>query len=93
MITKSRKTEIIKDNAKNEKDTGSTQVQVALLTDRISSLTEHLKIHKKDNHSRYGLFLMINRRRKLLKYLFRKNSDEYDALISKLGIRSTVSRG
>lgn len=90
MITKVEKSQIVKDNARHEKDTGSTEVQVALLSDRISNLTEHLKIHKKDHHSRRGLFLMINKRRRLLKYLFKSDSDRYDSLISKLGIRSTV---
>ena len=90
MITKVEKSQIVKDNARHEKDTGSTEIQVALLSDRISNLTEHLKIHKKDHHSRRGLFLMINKRRRLLKYLFKYDSDRYDSLISKLGIRSTV---
>lgn len=93
MMTKSEKTAIIKENARNEHDTGSTEVQVSLLTNRIASLTEHLKIHKKDHHSRYGLFLMINKRRKLLKYLFRSNIARYDSLVAKLGIRSNIARG
>ena len=93
MESKLEKSKVIKENEKNEKDTGSTEVQVALITDRIAKLTEHLKIHKKDHHSRRGLFMMINQRRKLLKYLFRSDSGRYDALIAKLGIRSIVARG
>ena len=93
MESKLEKSKIIKENARHEKDTGSTEVQVALITDRIAKLTEHLKIHKKDHHSRRGLFMMINQRRKLLKYLFRSDSGRYDALIAELGIRSIVARG
>ena len=93
MESKLEKSKVIKENARHEKDTGSTEVQVALITDRIAKLTEHLKIHKKDHHSRRGLFMMINQRRKLLKYLLRSDSGRYDALIAKLGIRSIVARG
>ena len=93
MESKLEKLEVIKENARHEKDTGSTEVQVALITDRIAKLTEHLKIHKKDHHSRRGLFIMINHRRKLLKYLFRSDFDRYNNLIAKLGIRSIVARG
>jgi small subunit ribosomal protein S15 len=93
MESKLEKSKVIKENARHEKDTGSTEVQVALITDRIAKLTEHLKVHKKDHHSRRGLFMMINQRRKLLKYLFRSDSGRYDALIVKLGIRSIVARG
>jgi len=93
MISKLKKAEIIKENARSENDTGSAEVQVALLTARISSLTEHLKVNKKDHHSRYGLFKMINHRRKLLKYLFKSSVARYDTLILKLGIRSNIARG
>ncbi len=93
MGKKLEKSQIIKENARHEKDTGSTEVQVALITNRIAKLTDHLKIHDKDHHSRRGLFIMINKRRRLLKYLFRSNSDRYVALIAKLGIRSIVARG
>ena len=68
-------------------DTGSSQVQIALLTQRINELTEHFKVHKKDNHSRKGLLKMVSRRRKLLDYLKRKNIDQYHEIIQKLGLR------
>ena len=81
------KKEIVKDFGKNSTDTGSTEVQVALLTKKINELSEHFKIHKKDHHSRRGLLGMINNRRKLLKYLKGKNEEGYQALIKKLGLR------
>ena len=81
------KKEIVKDFGKNDKNTGSTEVQVALLTKKINYLSEHFKIHKKDHHSRRGLLGMINNRRKLLKYLKGKNEEEYQSLIKKLGLR------
>ena len=81
------KKEIVKDFGKNNTDTGSTEVQVALLTKKINELSEHFKIHKKDHHSRRGLLGMINNRRKLLKYLKGKNEEGYQALIKKLGLR------
>ena len=81
------KKEIVKDFGKKDKDTGSTEVQVALLTKKITELSEHFKIHKKDHHSRRGLLGMINNRRKLLKYLKGKNEEGYQALIKKLGLR------
>ena len=81
------KKDIIKDFGKKDKDTGSTEVQVALLTRKISELSEHFKIHKKDHHSRRGLLGMINNRRKLLKYLKEKNEEGYLSLIKKLGLR------
>ena len=86
-ITAERKTEVIKDNARQEGDTGSPEVQVAILTDRINTLTEHFKAHHKDNHSRRGLLMMVNKRRSLLDYLKRKDVDRYNALIQKLGLR------
>ena len=82
-----QKKEIIKDFGKNNTDTGSTEVQVALLTKKINELSEHFKIHKKDHHSRRGLLGMINNRRKLLKYLKGKNEKGYQELIKKLGLR------
>ena len=81
------KKEIVKDFGKNDTDTGSTEVQVALLTKKINELSEHFKIHKKDHHSRRGLLGMINNRRKLLKYLKVKNEEGYQELIKKLGLR------
>ena len=81
------KKEIVKDFGKNITDTGSTEVQVALLTKKINELSEHFKIHKKDHHSRRGLLGMINNRRKLLKYLKGKNEEGYFSLIKKLGLR------
>ena len=81
------KKEIVKDFGKNSTDTGSTEVQVALLTKKINELSEHFKIHKKDHHSKRGLLGMINNRRKLLKYLKGKNAEGYQELIKKLGLR------
>lgn len=87
MLLKDEKTQVITDNRIHETDTGSPEVQVAILTKRINQLTEHLKVHKKDNHSRRGLFKMIGTRRSLLDYLQRKDVERYRALIAKLGIR------
>ena len=78
---------IIEDNKRGDADTGSPEVQVALLTARIVHLTEHFKTHKQDHHSRRGLLMMVNRRRSLLDYLHRKDSARYKALIEKLGLR------
>ena len=78
---------IIADNARVANDTGSPEVQVALLTARIEQLTEHFKQHKKDHHSRRGLLQLVNRRRSLLDYLKRKDNERYKALIEKLGLR------
>ena len=86
-ISADRKAEVIKDNARAATDTGSPEVQVAILTDRINTLTEHFKAHHKDNHSRRGLLMMVNKRRSLLDYLKRKDADRYTALIAKLGLR------
>ncbi|MFA7440878.1 MAG: 30S ribosomal protein S15 [Sphingomonadaceae bacterium] len=86
-ITAERKTALIADNARTEGDTGSPEVQVAILTERISNLTEHFKTHAKDNHSRRGLLMLVNKRRALLDYLKRKDLGRYQALISKLGLR------
>ena len=81
------KEKIVNDYKTHNSDTGSSQVQIALLTQRINELTEHFKVHKKDNHSRRGLLKMVSRRRKLLDYLKRKNINEYHTIIEKLGIR------
>ncbi|QJU58956.1 30S ribosomal protein S15 [Sphingomonas sp. AP4-R1] len=86
-ITAARKAEIIKDNAQVEGDTGSPEVQIAILTERITNLTEHFKTHAKDNHSRRGLLMMVNNRRSLLDYLKKKDANRYSALIAKLGLR------
>jgi small subunit ribosomal protein S15 len=86
-VTAEKKQEIIKDNARQANDTGSPEVQVAILTSRINTLTEHFKEHHKDNHSRRGLLMMVNKRRSLLDYLKRKDVDRYNALIAKLGLR------
>ena len=79
--------DIISKHGQHAKDSGSPEVQIALLTDRINSLTEHLKSHVKDHHSRRGLLRMVSQRRKLLDYLNRKNAERYAALIAKLGLR------
>ena len=86
-VTAERKQEIIKDNAQSSGDTGSPEVQVAILTERITNLTEHFKVHAKDNHSRRGLLMLVNKRRSLLDYLKKKDSARYTALIAKLGLR------
>ncbi len=86
-ITAERKTEVIKDNRKADNDTGSPEVQVAILTERINNLSKHMETNKKDFSSRRGLLAMVARRRKLLDYLIRTNNDSYKALIAKLGIR------
>ena len=86
-ITADRKAELIKSYAQAEGDTGSPEVQVAILTERIRNLTEHFKDHHKDNHSRRGLIMMVNKRRTLLAYLKKKDVERYNALIQKLGLR------
>ena len=86
-ITPELKEQLIKEHARAEGDTGSPEVQVAILTSRIKTLTEHFKTHAKDNHSRRGLLMMVNKRRSLLDYLKRKDVDRYNALIQKLGLR------
>ncbi len=78
---------VIEDNKRADNDTGSPEVQVALITARIEMLSGHFKTHKKDHHSRRGLLMMVNRRRSLLDYLHRKDADRYKALIQKLGLR------
>ena len=87
MITKEKKTAIITEYATKEGDTGSPEVQVAILTARINELNEHLQSHKKDFHSRRGLLKMVGRRRNLLAYLQRKDVERYRAIITKLGLR------
>nr|WP_200866663.1 MULTISPECIES: 30S ribosomal protein S15 [Thermoanaerobacterium] len=87
MLNKERKNEIIAQNRIHEKDTGSPEVQIALLTERINSLNEHLKVHKKDHHSRRGLLKMVGQRRGLLNYLMKKDMDRYRAIIEKLDLR------
>ena len=86
-VTAEKKQEIIKDNARDKDDTGSPEVQVAILTERIRNLTEHFKGHHKDNHSRRGLLMMVNKRRTLLAYLKKIDVERYNALIQKLGLR------
>ena len=86
-MTKERKQEIINTDKREENDTGSPEVQIALLTERINELTEHLKIHKKDNHSRRGLLKMVGKRRNLLKYVAKKDINRYRDIVAKLGIR------
>jgi small subunit ribosomal protein S15 len=87
MITKEQKTVVIDANKTHEGDTGSPEVQVAILTERIRQLTEHLKQHPNDDHSRLGMYKMVGKRRRLLEYLSRKDIERYRAIIAKLGIR------
>ena len=87
MISKESKAEIIAKYKRDEKDTGSPEVQIALLTERINELTEHLKVHKKDNHSRRGLLKMVSKRRNLLNYLAKKDVNRYREIVAKLGLR------
>ena len=86
-MTKERKQELINTYKRDENDTGSSEVQIALLTERINELTEHLKVHKKDNHSRRGLLKMVGNRRNLLNYLSRKDVNRYREIVEKLGLR------
>ena len=86
-MTKERKTEIIKNFGRDEKDTGSSEVQIALLTERINELTEHLKVHKKDNHSRRGLLQMVGKRRNWLNYLSKNDLPKYREVVEKLNLR------
>jgi len=87
MITKDQKNTVIESNRTHETDTGSPEVQIAILTERIKQLTEHLKVHKKDKHSELGLLKMVGKRRNLLNYLMKKDIERYRACIAKLGIR------
>lgn len=86
-MTKERKQEIIDTYKRDEKDTGSSEVQIALLTERINELTEHLKVHKKDNHSRRGLLKMVGKRRNLLNYLAKKDINRYREIVNQLELR------
>ena len=86
-MTKERKQEIINTYKRTENDTGSSEVQIALLTERINELTEHLKVHKKDNHSRRGLLQMVGKRRNLLNYLAKKDLNKYREVVEKLNLR------
>ena len=88
MITKDKKTKVITDNQRSKKDVGSPEVQVGILTARITELTEHLKTHKKDNHSRRGLLQMVGKRKRLLAYLKDKDFDSYNELVKKLKLRN-----
>lgn len=89
-ISKERTQELIAEYGKNAQDSGSAEVQVAILTERIRNLTEHLKVHKKDNHTRRGLMMLLGKRRGLLKYIKNRNIEEYRTLIKQLGIRDTI---
>ena len=87
MISKELKAQVVEDYKTHEGDTGSPEVQIALLTERINELTEHLKVHKKDNHSRRGLLKMVGKRRNLLNYLAKKDVNRYREIVEKLGLR------
>ena len=89
-ISKERTAELIKEFGKGEGDSGSPEVQIAILSERIRNLTEHLKTHKKDNHTRRGLMMLIGKRRGMLKYIKERNIEEYRELIKKLGIRDNI---
>jgi small subunit ribosomal protein S15 len=86
-ITAEKKQQLIKEHARGSDDTGSPEVQVAILTERITNLTEHFKTHAKDNHSRRGLLMLVNQRRSLLDYLRRTDEQRYTDIIAKLGLR------
>lgn len=90
MITKEQKAELIKQYGKNEQDSGSAEVQVAILTARIKELTEHMKSHKKDFHTRRGLLMLVGKRRRLLSYIKKNDINEYRELIKELGIRDNI---
>ena len=92
MLTQEAKQEIMQKYAVHEGDTGSPEVQIAVLTARIQYLTDHLKQHKKDHHSRSGLLKMVGHRRRLLSYLYKKDIERYRSIIAKLNLRSTVER-
>ena len=87
MITKEKKTEVINSNATHEGDTGSPEVQIAILTNRINTLTAHLKVNPKDNHSRRGLFQMVSKRTKFLNYLMKNDIERYRSVVERLGLR------
>lgn len=87
MVTKDSKNDLIKDHQAHKKDTGSAEVQIAIFTEKIKQLTDHLKTHKKDNHSRRGLLAMVSKRRRLLDYLQKKDSQRYADVVAKLHLR------
>ncbi|HIZ46783.1 MAG TPA: 30S ribosomal protein S15 [Candidatus Olsenella pullistercoris] len=89
-VTKERKAELVAQYGKGEKDSGSAEVQVALLTERIKGLTEHMKVHPKDFHTRRGLLMLVGKRRRLLSYIKARDIEEYRALIKSLGIRDNI---
>lgn len=89
-ISKERKAELIREFGKNDQDSGSAPVQVAIMTDRIRELTEHMKTHKKDFHTRRGLLMLVGKRRRLLSYIKAKDIENYRQLIAKLGIRDNI---
>ncbi len=89
-VSKDRKAELVAQYGKGEKDSGSAEVQVALLTERIKGLTEHMKVHPKDFHTRRGLLMLVGKRRRLLSYIKARNIEEYRALIKSLGIRDNI---
>ena len=89
-VTKDRKAELIKQYGKDEKDSGSAQVQVALLTERIRQLTDHMKSHQKDFHTRRGLLILVGKRRRVLSYIKANDIEEYRTLIASLGIRDNI---
>lgn len=89
-ITKERTAELVAEYGKDANDTGNVEVQVAILTERIRNLTEHLKVHKKDNHTRRGLMKLIGKRRGLLKYIKNRDIDQYRDLVKRLGIRDNI---
>lgn len=86
-LTKERKAELVAKHGRGEADTGSPEVQVALMTERINELTEHLRTHRKDHHSRRGLLMLVGKRRRLLRYLERNDVERYRALVAELGLR------
>ena len=89
-VTKERKAELVAQYGANDKDSGSAEVQVALLTERIKGLTEHMKVHPKDFHTRRGLLMLVGKRRRLLSYIKARNIEEYRTLIKSLGIRDNI---
>lgn len=89
-ISKERKAELIKEYGKDANDSGSAEVQVAILTERIRELTEHVKVHKKDHHTRRGLLMLVGKRRRLLSYIKERDIENYRDLIAKLGIRDNI---
>src|SRR3954447_13643331 len=91
-ITAERKAEVIKSHARGDADTGSAEVQVAILSERIANLTEHFKTHKKDNHSRRGLLMMVAQRTSLLRHLKASDESRYQAIIAALGLRDSIGR-